>query len=99
VIFPHDLKNVGDVYQLAGRTVEIRGELKEYDGRAEIILEKAAQLGAEGRRISPLPKNFDVEQRGHFSAGRFRPSRSRHPRPKRQQPTLPAEIPEDAESR
>ena len=31
VIFPYDLKNVGDVRQLAGKNFEIRGELKSYD--------------------------------------------------------------------
>ncbi len=45
VIFPYDLKNVGDVRQLAGKNLEIRGELKSYDDRAEIILESARQLG------------------------------------------------------
>jgi len=98
VIFPHDLKNVGDVRQLVGKTVEIRGVVKEYDGRAEMILEKAAQLGGEARRISPLTKNFDVEEKGHFSAGKSRPSRRRTSGSKKQIPTLPIEIPEDVES-
>ncbi len=35
VIFPSDLKSVGDVRQLQGRVVEIHGPVKEYDGRAE----------------------------------------------------------------
>ncbi len=58
VIFAYDLKNVGDVRQLEGREVEIQGELKEYDGRAEIILENASQLGGQAARIPPLPKSF-----------------------------------------
>lgn len=62
------LKKVGDVRQLAGRVVEFRGELKEYDGRAEIVLD-GKQLDGETVRIAPLSKSFDVEQRGHFSAG------------------------------
>jgi hypothetical protein len=40
VIFPGDLKSVGDVRQLQGRMVEIHGQVKEYDGRAEIVLEE-----------------------------------------------------------
>ena len=98
VIFSQDLKNVGDVRKLVGKTVEIRGEVKEYDGRAEIILEKAAQLGGETRGISPLSKNFDVEEKGHFSAGKSRPAHRRTSRSKKQIPTLPIEIPEDVES-
>ncbi|HZP17360.1 MAG TPA: hypothetical protein VFB00_05310 [Terriglobales bacterium] len=97
VVFPHDLKNVGDVRQLAGRLIEIRGEVKEYEGRAEIILESRKQLGGEAGVIPPLPKSFDAEQRGHFSAGKFRTSQKRG-RTKRPRPTLPAQIPEDVES-
>jgi hypothetical protein len=99
VIFSHDLKNVGDVRELAGKLIEIRGEIKEYDGRAEIILESRKQFSGGSARISPLPKNFDVEQRGHFSAGKFRGRRSRTVTKKRGVPTLPAEIPLDVEER
>jgi hypothetical protein len=45
-----------------------------------------------------LPKNFDVEQRGHFSAGSFRAKKSRATTRKKGTPTLPADIPEDVES-
>jgi hypothetical protein len=44
VVFPSDLKHVGDVRQLQGKMVEIHGPVKEYDGRAEIVLERARQL-------------------------------------------------------
>ncbi len=98
VVFASDLKRVGDVDQLAGKTVEIRGEVKEYDGRAEVVLDNAKQLGGEALRLAPLPKSFDVEQRGHFSAGQSRASRKRSTRKKKGHPTLPAEIPEDVES-
>jgi len=36
VVFPSDLKHVGDLRQLQGKMVEIHGPVKEYDGRAEI---------------------------------------------------------------
>jgi hypothetical protein len=98
VVFSYDLKKIGDVRQLAGKVIEIRGELKEYDGRAEVVLENAEQLGGQGARIPPLPKNFDVEQRGHFSAGKFRARHSRHTRKKKGRPTLPIDVPEDVES-
>ena len=98
VIFSSDLRNLGDIQQLAGTQVEIRGEIKEYDGRAEIILDNARQLVGEGKRISPLARNFDVEERSHFSAGKFRPSRRRSYQ-KRQRASLPIDVPEDVESR
>ena len=64
VVFPGDLKSVGDVRQLQGRMIEIHGQVKEYDGRAEIILEEYRQLGGAGAKIPPLPKNYDVEKKG-----------------------------------
>lgn len=98
VVFSHDMKNVGDVRRLVGRVIEIRGEIKEYDDRAEIVLENQKQLGGEAASIPPLPKNFDVEERGHFSAGQSRPPHKSRTYKKKGKPTLPAEIPDDAES-
>src|SRR5580765_2669259 len=75
VVFANDLKDVGDVRRLAGRTIEIRGALKIYDGRPEIILSRISQIEGGAAMIPPLPKNYDVENRGHFSAGRLRPTK------------------------
>ncbi len=84
VIFPSDLKSVGDVRQLQGRVVE--------------ILQEARQLGGEGASIPPLPKNFDVEKQGHFSAGKFSHPKARHKSRKKRQPAkVPLEVPEDEE--
>src|SRR5262249_8844709 len=69
VVFPYDLRQVGDVRQLPGRTIEIHGEVKSYDGRAEIILSRARQLRGESAKLPPMLKNYDVERRGSFSAG------------------------------
>lgn len=97
VVFAHDLQKIGDIRQLAGKVVEIRGEIKDYDDRAEIVLESSRQLGNGLMRLSPLPKSFDVEQRGHFSAGTSRPRRNRSTRKKKGIPNLPADV-SDAES-
>ena len=98
VVFSSDLKNVGDVRHLEGKAIEIRGEVKEYDGRAEIILESARQLGGEAVRLPPLPKMFDVEQKGHFRAGQSHAAKRPTTRKKKQSATLPIAVPEDAES-
>jgi hypothetical protein len=98
VVYSYDLKNVGDVRQLAGKVIEIRGELNEYDDRAEIVLENARQLKGQAAKLPPMARNFDVEQRGHFSAGKSRATHVRSTRQKRQRPTLPIQIPEDVES-
>src|SRR5579863_7584633 len=75
VVFPSDLKDVGDVRRLAGRVIEIHGPVKLYDGRAEIILNRVSQLTGGSTLIPPLPKNYDVEKQGHYSAGRIRPTK------------------------
>jgi hypothetical protein len=75
VVFPSGLKDVGDVRRLAGRTIEVHGAVKLYDGRAEIILDRISQITGGAAMIPPLPKNYDVENRGHYSAGRLRPSK------------------------
>ncbi|HLV86153.1 MAG TPA: hypothetical protein VKV39_04195 [Candidatus Sulfotelmatobacter sp.] len=75
VVFSHDLKDVGDVRRLEGRTIEVHGAVKSYDGRAEIILSRISQISGGAAMIPPLPKNYDVENRGHYSAGRLRPTK------------------------
>jgi hypothetical protein len=69
VVFSHDLKEVGDVRRLAGRTIEINGPVKLYRGRAEIILNRVSQVTGGASLLPPLAKNYDVENRGHYSAG------------------------------
>ncbi|HTS37964.1 MAG TPA: hypothetical protein VMH04_19970 [Candidatus Solibacter sp.] len=75
VVFPHDLKDVGDVRRLEGRTIEIHGAVKLYDSRAEIVLSRVSQISGGLAMIPELPKNYDVEKTGHYSAGRLRPSK------------------------
>ena len=75
VVFGSDLKDVGDVRRLEGRVIEIHGPVKLYDGRAEIILKRVSQLTGGSTLIPPMPKNYDVEKQGHYSAGRMRPSK------------------------
>jgi hypothetical protein len=98
VIFPGDLRHIGDVRKLEGKSVELHGELKEYDGGAQIVVSEARQIRGEEVRMPPLPKNYDVEQRGHYSAGIFRhPKTSYTPSKKRQPATLPVDIPDDSQ--
>lgn len=75
VVFASDLKDVGDVRRLAGQVIEIHGPVKSYNGRAEIILNRVSQLTGGSTLIPPLPKNYDVEKQGHYSAGRMRPTK------------------------
>ena len=76
VVFPRDLRHVGDVRQLAGKEIEISGQIKAYDGRPEIILREARQLHGALRKLPPLPKDYDVERRSRYRAGKWRHSSS-----------------------
>ena len=99
VVFSHDLKRIGDVSQLQNKVIEIHGPLKEYDGRAEIVLQQLRQLGGEGLQIPPLPKNYDVENKGHYSAGTFSLPKPAYKTYKKKQPAkIPIDIPPDADS-
>jgi hypothetical protein len=95
VVFAGNLKDVGDVRQLEGKDVEIHGPIKTYDGRAEIILQRYKQLSGDSARIPPLPKDYDVEKRGHFNAGSIHASTSRKTSKKRQKAPIPTDMPVD----
>ncbi len=95
VIFPEDLRHIGDVRQLQGKFIEVHGDLKEHNGRPEIIVSQAWQLKGEASSIPPLPKNYDVEKKGHYSAGIFSHPKTYTTSKKRQTATIPIDIPDD----
>ena len=68
VVFDRDLRDVGDVRQLEGKTIEIHGNIVQYEGRSEIVLRDAAQLKGASPKLPPVPKGYDAERRGNFSA-------------------------------
>jgi hypothetical protein len=96
VVFPSDLRDVGDIRRLTGRVIEIHGPVKLYDGRAEIILNRVSQLTGGSTLIPPLPKNYDVEKQGHYSAGRVRPTKK--PRKTRAKPSTSATYGKEADA-
>jgi hypothetical protein len=67
VVFVSDLKDVGDVRRLEGHLSRSTGLS---DGT--IRLSRVKQLRDGATMIPPLPKNYDVENRGHYGAGRLR---------------------------
>jgi DNA/RNA endonuclease YhcR with UshA esterase domain len=73
VVFPADLKKMGDVRQLEGRQIEVKGTIQDYDGRAEIILRRTQQLlGNAAFLLFPkVPTDYDVERQGHNRAGKM----------------------------
>ncbi|HEU0047899.1 MAG TPA: hypothetical protein VFQ43_09880 [Nitrososphaera sp.] len=99
VVFASDLRYIGDITQLAGKTVEIHGPVKLYDNRAEIILNDQRQLKGEGTKIPPLPKTYDVEKKGRYSPGIFSHAKAaRQPSRKRQTKPIPQNDPSETDS-
>jgi hypothetical protein len=99
VVFAGDLKYVGDVRALAGKTIEIHGPVKLYDNRAEIILNDLRQLKGDGVKLSPLPKNYDVEKKGRYSPGIFSHAKpARQPSKKRQTKPISPNDPTETDS-
>ena len=94
VVFRGDLPSVGDVHQLQGRTITIQGRIEEYDDRAEIVLSHPQQLGDSASHLTALPKEYDVERQGHYSAGTFHPSKAKKAKRARQEAPLSLEDPE-----
>lgn len=75
VVFAGDLRQVGDVRHLEGKEIQIHGKVRLYGGRPEIILSDSRQLRGAAAKLPPLPKTYDVERKGRYSAGKFqRPS-------------------------
>lgn len=96
VIFAKDLQRVGDVRQLEGKDIEIYGKVKDYKGQAEMILSDVRQLRGESGKLPKLPPDYDVANRGRYSAGKFKDGSDRPKRDKKQ-PRGPTETeqPED----
>jgi len=85
VIFAKDLQRVGDIRQLEGKQIEIYGKVKEYKGQVEMVLSDVRQLRGDSAKLPKLPADYDVANRGRYSAGRFkdgndRPKRDKHER-------------------
>lgn len=98
VAFARDLRDVGDVRALAGKEVEIHGKIKEYQGRAEIILSERRQLRGESAQIPPMPKDYDASRHGSYSAGTFKASKTKAPPRKKKHRSLTGANPSDVET-
>ncbi len=94
VVFRGDLKSIGDVRQLQGRAITIKGRIEEYDERAEIVLRHPQQLGNSASHLTAIPKDYDVERQGHYSAGTFRATKPKKAKRAPQDAPMSLEDPE-----
>jgi len=96
IVFPGDLKKVGDIRQLEGRQIEIKGMIEDYDGRSGITLRQTQQLGESAFVVvPPVPTDYDVERPGHHSPGRFKHPKASKTRRKKQGAPVSIEDPEE----
>lgn len=72
VVFPRNLRDVGDVRSLENREVEIYGLVKSYNGQPEIVLRDVSQLRGDLAHIPKLPRNYEADRKGQYSAGTFK---------------------------
>jgi DNA/RNA endonuclease YhcR with UshA esterase domain len=93
VVFPRDLRDVGDVRSMENSDVEIYGLVKSYQGQAEIILKDVSQLRGEFADLPKLPKGYEADKKGRYSAGTFKGNSSSTTTPKKskghREPTFP----------
>jgi len=96
IVFPDDLEKVGDIRQLEGRQIEIKGTIEDDDGRPGITLRRTQQLGESAFLVvPPVPTDYDVERPGHDSAGRFKHPRASKTKHKKRGPPISIEDPEE----
>lgn len=100
VVLDEDLKKVGDLQQLEGKILEIHGLLADNDGKAEIVVHKPGQLEtADDNEEAPsFLRAYDVEEKGHYSAGTAHAPKSKRVTRKKQTATLPIDLPQDSGS-
>jgi DNA/RNA endonuclease YhcR with UshA esterase domain len=96
VVFPTDIKKMGDIRQLEGRQVEIKGTIQDYDGHAEIVLRRAQQLGESAYVVIPrVPTDYDVERAGHGSAGKIKAPKTAKKKTRKQGAPMSIEDPSE----
>jgi DNA/RNA endonuclease YhcR with UshA esterase domain len=76
VVFAKDLRHVGDVRMLKGKTIEVFGKIRLYNGRPEIVLRHVRQLDGASAKLPPAPRTYDASRRGRYSAGKYRKAKS-----------------------
>jgi hypothetical protein len=96
VVFHTDIKKMGDIRQLEGRQVEIKGTIQDYDGHAEIVLRRTKQLGESAFVVIPrVPTDYDVERTGHGSAGKIKAPKTAKKKTRKQGAPMAIEDPSE----
>ncbi|MDP9162149.1 MAG: hypothetical protein M3O09_18230 [Acidobacteriota bacterium] len=102
VIAPGDLPRFKNLEKLIGSSVEIHGKLQAVGGRIQIALQERGQLrpqlASENKPLA-LPREYDADHKGSYSAGKFSHAKTAHKNVRKRQPaTFPVDVPEDSEA-
>jgi len=92
-----DPKSVAALHELQGKTITIHGLVKELDGDAQIVLQDPRQLLSQDEAMPSFMKTYDVEERGHYSAGTSHAPKAKRVYTKKQTARGSIDIPGDAE--
>ncbi len=86
------------INQLEGKTIKIHGLLTELNGNVGMTLKNTTQLFNQEIDTPSLMKGFDVEERGHYSAGTSHAPKTKAATATKKQPaTIPIDVPVDSD--
>jgi hypothetical protein len=97
VVSAKDPKSVASLHELQGKTIKIHGLLKESNGDAQIILQDPRELLSRDAEMPSFMRAYDVEERGHNSAGTSHAPKAKTVYTKKQTATGSIDIPSDTE--
>ena len=92
-----DTETAASLRELQGKTIKVHGLVKESNGDALIVLQDSRELLPDDSEVPSFMKTYDVEERGHYSAGTSHAPKAKRTTTKKQTATLPIDIPEDTE--
>ncbi len=78
VVFRRDTDRTGDLRVLRGKTIELRGKIKNYKGKPEIVITSREQIKTDAF-IPALPAEFGADRQKPTNLGQF-PSGSKRDR-------------------
>ncbi len=97
LVSANDPNSIAGLHELQGRTIEMHGLLKESNGGTEIILQNSRDLLSQDTEMPSFMKAYDVEERGHYSAGTSHAPKAKRVYTKKQTATGSIDIPSDTE--
>ncbi len=92
-----DPKSAASLHELQGKTINIHGLVKESNGDAQIVLQDPRGLLSQDSEMPSFMKAYDVEERGHNSAGTSYAPKPKRVYTKKQTATGSIDIPPDSE--